>query len=273
MVEMLTNKEFHVGQEFPDIDALKAAIDEFASQNCFVACKNAYNDIRCSNFRPNNGKNNQTGCPYNIKYSKSKKHKRVTITSIQGRHNHELNDLSYEVTQRKTGKATKMAIDLVSHALQPLLLQQRPPECQQVRDIIKFYVEDNVTLGWQTVQNITRAARERMRRGEILPPPKLDKRTIKEFERLSSIKKDMKTGDAMNVLTEISSNTSYKTSWIMEKLMERLEKEGGGFFSYRMHYDKSGLVNGVIWMTGHGRAALSLHGKVAFFDMRVSERS
>ena len=82
------------------------------------------------------------------------------------------------------------------------------------------------------------STKERIRKGEILPPPKLDQKTIKEFERLSSIKKDMKTGEAMNVLTDISSNTSYKTSWIMEKLMERLEKEGGGYFSYRMHYDK-----------------------------------
>ena len=72
MVEMLTNQEFLVGQVFQDIDALKAVVDEFASQNCFVVCKSGYNDIKCSMFREKNGKNNQIECPFNIKYSKSK---------------------------------------------------------------------------------------------------------------------------------------------------------------------------------------------------------
>ena len=64
MVEMLTNQEFRVGQAFPDIDALKAAVDEFASRNCFVVCKSGYNDIKCSMFRENNGENNQTNLQY-----------------------------------------------------------------------------------------------------------------------------------------------------------------------------------------------------------------
>ena len=250
---------------FEDFNAARSFADDFAQDNCFVVKNYGYNQIKCTAKTPSGP------CPFVICFSRSQKHSRATIKSICSQHNHDLTDANYEAAQRKSGRSTSLAIDLCAHVMNPMLSLKRKPTCEQLRDLVKPFVERKIVLSWPIIQSIVRGVQERQRNGLIPPLPQLNKHALKELDKFSLISKSLKAGDAIKALSDMTQNTSEKSSWRLKQLLEQLLKNDPDHFSYRLHYTEDNLIDGIIWMSGHGRAALHLHGKVSFFDMRVSE--
>lgn len=161
------------------------------------------------------------------------------------------------------------AVKHVVEILAPVVRSKRDLECEQLRGLLKPVIGDSINLNAKTIASIVRGVDAEVKAGRAPPPAKLDKSGLDKFIQFST--RDKTTKKSEQILQEVLSNTSNSTSWVVSRLMKRLKREDPKYFSYMLHYDDHGKIDGVIWQEGRTRAALQQHGKRGFWDMRVTQ--
>ena len=99
-----------------------------------------------------------TSCKWQIVYSRNRDDddKTVFIKSMKLTHNHELNSTTFDMAQRRSGKATKLAVNSSVIMLVPYIRSKQKVPCSIIQSMLMSIVAGSITLNSWAIYNIMR---------------------------------------------------------------------------------------------------------------------
>ena len=278
-------RQFPIGRYFNTAKDCYDAIQAFQNRHYCRVRKQGRQGAKCSCSANTHSRAKDTGmksvdiqefsmstdCKMEVRWSQKKTDNgRVSISFVNGFHNHPCN-LSRAANQQKlSGRDIKSILPIIAIPFAPHLQGGRSIETKTARTLIRSHLGDEVQTDATTIATIVAAVKKYIDSDEFNGIPQIDSNSmVAQFRKF--VTNDTATEDCSKILKSVITNSSSDTSWIVYQLMEELKRKDPEEFDYRMHKDKHGNIDAVCWQTGVHRAAFLRYGNILFLDARKKD--